>query len=824
MFSKKHKDHEISKLEHIYTKHVDSIKNEAKETQKKCDQLNSHLKLINEKIISVGNYKLEKNNELEELFDNLKTKLEYRIHAKLTKLMSCKNEISEKLKFIENIKVNIEKELYEAPKSELISKSDDLIKNLKNLNLNSESFDAKLAENINLNILDEIPSDILPPYECGIFEINDYKKLICNTPEAGNSPNNIATLNNPLHKDFEVIYSPELITNGLVWRLKVYPNGNGAAKGEYISIFLELIEGLYETSKYYYKIELCNFFLSQGDKRYNNYSREFSSDFTNGECWGYNRFYKIENLEKEGYIDNFGKLRIKFYVRSQTYSQLCRDQKNYILTLEKRLKFYMNNYAQFKEKNLLAHIEQNVRTSEEIAINNFNMINNINNVFSNNNEDRVVLSKIKIEEPVEVDVIEKEINVVMNKPTDISPDTHNKEEQIIENNLDVINLREDINQPISINKIDAPKDTEQNKIKEAIQLLESNEINVRELDTANNIVVKDLFNSEDLNRENQNCLNNLNIENPNEIFRKIKNESKIIPNIEPNRTTIDNLNDNNSFEKEVIKNFRNSCDNFESKFLQELDQKEPTPHKTISKNKISNSSRKKTNLLDNFIEEVSFENSPEGIGMIPNNIKFNQNFVKDNNYFYNLKKFEGVSSDGKKFLTFLGSSFDSLMDSIKLMEDVGNDKKGINLNLYDNLNVQKFKSNTEREDFLPNKKFNVFQNKLEKERDVKDVRKSSEKINEIISNLYPENSFKFSKNYYKKNSRDTNYKLKAVENYTTQNFTRDINNNVLNQKISLTNHIVGNSLNDLIGNYNPNELGSTSDEKFRNITKKKNSK
>jgi len=40
----------------------------------------------------------------------------------------------------------------------------------------------------------------------------------------------------------DTIYSTELLTNGLVWRLKIYPNGNGVAKGEYISIFLELIE------------------------------------------------------------------------------------------------------------------------------------------------------------------------------------------------------------------------------------------------------------------------------------------------------------------------------------------------------------------------------------------------------------------------------------------------------------------------------------------------------------------------------------------------------------------------------------------------------
>jgi len=41
----------------------------------------------------------------------------------------------------------------------------------------------------------------------------------------------------------EVIYSESLFTNGIQWRLKVYPNGNGASKGVYLSIFLEMTEG-----------------------------------------------------------------------------------------------------------------------------------------------------------------------------------------------------------------------------------------------------------------------------------------------------------------------------------------------------------------------------------------------------------------------------------------------------------------------------------------------------------------------------------------------------------------------------------------------------
>lgn len=45
------------------------------------------------------------------------------------------------------------------------------------------------------------------------------------------------------------VYSPPLNVNGLSWRLKVYPDGNGVVRGNYLSVFLELSAGLPETSK-----------------------------------------------------------------------------------------------------------------------------------------------------------------------------------------------------------------------------------------------------------------------------------------------------------------------------------------------------------------------------------------------------------------------------------------------------------------------------------------------------------------------------------------------------------------------------------------------
>ena len=46
---------------------------------------------------------------------------------------------------------------------------------------------------------------------------------------------------------------------GLVWRLKVYPNGNGIGKGSYISVFLELLKGFPESSTYEYRVEMINY-------------------------------------------------------------------------------------------------------------------------------------------------------------------------------------------------------------------------------------------------------------------------------------------------------------------------------------------------------------------------------------------------------------------------------------------------------------------------------------------------------------------------------------------------------------------------------------
>ena len=61
-----------------------------------------------------------------------------------------------------------------------------------------------------------------------------------------------------LKESDEIVYSPIVQTNGVKFRLKIYPNGNGNAKNQYISVFIEMTSG-FKQSKYEYKIEMINF-------------------------------------------------------------------------------------------------------------------------------------------------------------------------------------------------------------------------------------------------------------------------------------------------------------------------------------------------------------------------------------------------------------------------------------------------------------------------------------------------------------------------------------------------------------------------------------
>jgi len=76
------------------------------------------------------------------------------------------------------------------------------------------------------NVKKEFDSDFIPLYKSRSFEIKNYSILRDNS---------------------DIIYSDPFIIDSIKWRLKIYPNGNGVSEGEYFSIFLEMVEGPWDS-------------------------------------------------------------------------------------------------------------------------------------------------------------------------------------------------------------------------------------------------------------------------------------------------------------------------------------------------------------------------------------------------------------------------------------------------------------------------------------------------------------------------------------------------------------------------------------------------
>lgn len=139
-------------------------------------------------------------------------------------------------------------------------------------------------------------SEIVPSYDSSTFVMHGFTQL---------------------QRKADPVYSTPMHCNGLCWRLKVYPDGNGVVRSSYLSVFLELSAGYPEASKYVnqYKIRfVLNCFVFRYEYRVEmihqasrdaskNVVREFASDFEVGECWGYNRFFRLDLLASEGYLN-----------------------------------------------------------------------------------------------------------------------------------------------------------------------------------------------------------------------------------------------------------------------------------------------------------------------------------------------------------------------------------------------------------------------------------------------------------------------------------------------------------------------------------------
>ena len=318
MFSPEHKGHEFQHLSSVYNKHLAEINTESKVLSERIRVLESMLAGLETTVEKLKCFKAEKGRELSACFDQMIQRLDDQLNSKTFELNQKRDLVSEEIRKLKYTQNDIDRELSQVSKNKLILKSPDLLRRLKDL---------QMADAGQFNIEDtdvEFSSEVVPRYESGLFELRDFTS-------AQPGP--------------EVVYSDVVEYNGLMWRLKVYPNGNGVAKGNYLSVFLELLKGYGESAKYDYRVEMINY-LDPSQM----VIREFASDFETGECWGYNRFFKISLLKEQGYLSESDALTMKFYVRAPTYYQLYKDQKYFIRSLQEKENSYKVKLSEFMEK------------------------------------------------------------------------------------------------------------------------------------------------------------------------------------------------------------------------------------------------------------------------------------------------------------------------------------------------------------------------------------------------------------------------------------------------------------------------------------------
>ena len=178
---------------------------------------------------SVRGAKDEKVREIRNAVELMIARLDSQLKQKLLALMSQKNALTQETEQLENLLSEIDQYLNGKTRSELISKAPEL------LQLSMEINRKPTTSFVTASVQSDFQSEIVPQYESATFVLNQFS-----TPQNKADP----------------VYSSPLNVNGLSWRLKVYPDGNGVVRGNYLSVFIELSAGLPETSKYEYRVEM----------------------------------------------------------------------------------------------------------------------------------------------------------------------------------------------------------------------------------------------------------------------------------------------------------------------------------------------------------------------------------------------------------------------------------------------------------------------------------------------------------------------------------------------------------------------------------------
>ncbi|KAI8897087.1 hypothetical protein BC833DRAFT_595063 [Globomyces pollinis-pini] len=339
-FESTHRDHHFERIQNVYDQRCHSILGKLSGLKSRLAYYNGLLNDIKydaSKLIHSREKSIEQHKKL---LRDCEISIRNRVAEKLELLNSSSQTIQQEKENINKTIETLESKLSSASQLHIIKNS------LRITDLIEKHPTMGFTPNIP-KVEPKISTDMIPDYETGECIITDFSSKISKKLS---------------------FYSSPMFASGLTWRLKVYCGGNGSSRGDYLSVFVEVISGLERDTKYQYRIEMfnnSNQCLNETTKP-KCFAREFVSTFAPGDCWGYNRYHRLDTLESGGYVDPINDtLHLKFHIRALTWAQRCKDLNRYISTIKKDGSDFPTDVPQTIHERLERDIIDTTNSSED---------------------------------------------------------------------------------------------------------------------------------------------------------------------------------------------------------------------------------------------------------------------------------------------------------------------------------------------------------------------------------------------------------------------------------------------------------------------------
>ncbi|KAJ3070714.1 Tripartite motif containing 37 [Podochytrium sp. JEL0797] len=320
----KHKDHSIKHLQTIYTHHRENV-------HKTIQSLFSHLQHLSQtqtvaetRLTSLHAAKQKLQNKHEKLLKSAQEHVESQFEVKAAVVRRFGASLESEVSRCRDTIADLQTHLKTSGRMGVVKKSRGVlaIVEREHPGVGKEGRGLVVPE-----VSCAFESLLVPRYESCFVRIEGFLARIASGCGGGDG----------VEAAVDVLYSEPFRASGIDWKLKVYCNGN---KGAHLSIFMQMAEGVDSPSKYQYVIELVRKSESTlldaestptrpstpSPEPTIKSTREFVSEFSSGETWGYTKFYPLDRIRSSGFIDPAdGSLEIKFSVRAMDYAQKCRD-------------------------------------------------------------------------------------------------------------------------------------------------------------------------------------------------------------------------------------------------------------------------------------------------------------------------------------------------------------------------------------------------------------------------------------------------------------------------------------------------------------------